>query len=70
MSLHTRMLFALVLGAMSGVLVNFTMAGEGLDRFVALVTEPIGRVWLNALIMVVIPLVVRRSPSVSPDWVV
>ncbi len=58
MSLHTRMLFALVLGAMSGVLVNFTIAGEGLDRFVALVTEPIGRVWLNALIMVVIPLVV------------
>ena len=58
MSLHSRMLFALVLGAMSGVLVNFMMAGQGLERFVTLVTEPIGRVWLNALIMVVIPLVV------------
>lgn len=59
MSPHARILAGLLLGAATGVAVNL-LAGE--DPAVAWVVEslaePIGRVWLNALIMVVIPLIV------------
>jgi dicarboxylate/amino acid:cation (Na+ or H+) symporter, DAACS family len=59
MPLHTRIMIGLVLGAAVGVTVNVTAGGgAGTQRFVSLVTEPLGRVWLNALIMVVIPLIV------------
>jgi DAACS family dicarboxylate/amino acid:cation (Na+ or H+) symporter len=59
MPLHTRILIGLLLGAASGVTVNLlTGGGEATRRFVSLVTEPIGRMWLSALIMVVIPLIV------------
>ena len=59
MLLHTRILLGLVVGAVLGVVVNVVIgAGAGTERFVGSVTEPIGRVWLNALIMVVIPLIV------------
>ena len=59
MPLHTRIMIGLVLGAAAGVTVNVaTDGGPGTQRFVALVTEPLGRVWLNALIMVVIPLII------------
>ena len=59
MPLHTKILIGLGLGAAVGVGVNL-LAGDsaGTERFVALVTQPIGRVWLNALIMIVIPLIV------------
>jgi DAACS family dicarboxylate/amino acid:cation (Na+ or H+) symporter len=58
MPLHTRILLALLAGAAAGITVNYaTGGGPGTQRFVMLVTEPIGRVWLNALIMVVIPLI-------------
>jgi len=56
--LHARILLALVLGAAVGTAVNF--AGNGGARtqgFVALVTEPLGKMWLGALIMIVIPLI-------------
>lgn len=58
MPLHTRIMIGLVLGAAAGVTVNLAAGGgPGTQRFVSLVTEPLGRVWLNALIMVVIPLI-------------
>jgi dicarboxylate/amino acid:cation (Na+ or H+) symporter, DAACS family len=59
MPLHTRIMIGLLLGALAGVAVNLaTDGGPATQRFVSLVTEPIGRVWLNALIMVVIPLII------------
>jgi dicarboxylate/amino acid:cation (Na+ or H+) symporter, DAACS family len=59
MPLHTRIMIGLLLGAVAGVAVNLaTDGGPATQRFVSLVTEPIGRVWLNALIMVVIPLII------------
>jgi dicarboxylate/amino acid:cation (Na+ or H+) symporter, DAACS family len=58
-SLHVRILLGLLFGAAIGVVVNvLTAGGPGTERFVSFVTEPIGRVWLNALVMVVIPLII------------
>jgi DAACS family dicarboxylate/amino acid:cation (Na+ or H+) symporter len=58
MPLHTRILLGLVAGAAVGVTVNFvTGGGAAVAGFVSLVTEPIGKMWLSALIMVVIPLI-------------
>lgn len=59
MPLHTKILLGLLAGAAVGVATNVaTGGGPGVDRFVTLATEPVGRVWLNGLIMVVIPLIV------------
>ncbi len=60
MPLHTKILLGLIAGAISGVAVNFFVGNgdESTGRFVSLVTEPIGRMWLNALIMVVVPLII------------
>ena len=59
MALHTRILIGLVAGAVLGITANLTAGGSaGLERFISLFTDPIGRIWLNALIMVVIPLVI------------
>ncbi len=58
MPLHTKILAGLVAGAAAGVTVNaLTGGGPGVQRFVTVVTEPLGRMWLSALIMVVIPLI-------------
>ena len=58
MPLHTRILLGLLAGAVCGVTVNLTFgAGPGTQRLVSLLTEPLGRMWLAALIMVVIPLI-------------
>ncbi|MFN3412780.1 MAG: dicarboxylate/amino acid:cation symporter [Thermoanaerobaculum sp.] len=58
MSLPNRILLGLVAGAASGMLAQ-TLVGnhEALNWIVANVTEPFGRMWLAALIMVVIPLI-------------
>lgn len=46
MPLYTRILLGLLLGAAVGITVNFTTGGgAGTERFVSLVTEPIGRTW-------------------------
>jgi len=59
MSLHAKILLGLVLGAIAGVTVNLvTDGGEGTQNFVRVFTEPVGRIWLNGLIMVIIPLIV------------
>jgi dicarboxylate/amino acid:cation (Na+ or H+) symporter, DAACS family len=53
--IHTRISLGLLLGAAAGVSINLlTRDGAVFARFL----EPIGRIWLNALIMVVVPLVV------------
>jgi dicarboxylate/amino acid:cation (Na+ or H+) symporter, DAACS family len=58
MSNHTRILLGLLLGAVAGVVTNLTTHGGASTRhFVSVVTEPVGRMWLSALIMVVIPLI-------------
>ncbi len=59
MKLHTKILLGLVCGATVGVTTNLvTGAGPGTQRVVSLLTEPIGKIWLSSLIMVVIPLIV------------
>ncbi|MBI4265241.1 MAG: dicarboxylate/amino acid:cation symporter [Acidobacteria bacterium] len=59
MRLHTRILAGLLAGAVAGVIVNFFAADDiWLLAFLTNVAEPFGRVWLNGLIMVVIPLIV------------
>lgn len=56
--LHNRILLALVVGVIAGVTANLTVGSESIQGFVANLTEPIGRMWLNALIMIVIPLII------------
>ena len=59
MALHTRILIGLLAGAVLGITANLTVGGSaGLERVISLFTDPIGRIWLNALLMVVIPLVI------------
>ncbi len=57
MPLHRRILLGLVAGGAVGVTANLLAGGDGLSRLVELVTEPAGRMWLSALVMVVIPLI-------------
>jgi DAACS family dicarboxylate/amino acid:cation (Na+ or H+) symporter len=57
-ALHNRILLGLILGAAAGVSVNLAVGmTPAVSWIVSTVAEPLGRVWLNALIMVVIPLV-------------
>ena len=59
MKLHNRILTGLVLGAATGVAVNLATGGAGwVQALVRNGTEPVGRMWLSSLIMVVIPLIV------------
>ena len=58
MPLHTRVLLGLLLGAAAGVATNLLMHGGPPTDVLVAVTEPIGKMWLSALIMVVIPLIV------------
>jgi DAACS family dicarboxylate/amino acid:cation (Na+ or H+) symporter len=62
MPLHTRIVLGLLAGALAGVTVNALAAGNpsAVDKVrwvVTSMTEPAGRMWLGALIMVVIPLI-------------
>lgn len=59
MKLHTKILLGLLAGAITGVTVNLlTGGGPVTQRVVSLVTEPMGKMWLSALIMIVIPLII------------
>ena len=55
MKLHAKILLGLLAGAITGVTVNLlTGGGPVTQRVVSLVTEPLGKMWLSALIMIVI----------------
>ena len=57
-SLTTRIFFGLVAGAAAGVACNLLWSGNGvLELLVEKLTDPVGRMWLRMLIMVVVPLV-------------
>lgn len=59
MSLHARILLGLIAGAAAGVTTNlFAADNAAVAWIIPNVAEPLGRVWLNGLIMVVIPLVI------------
>ena len=59
MALHNRILLGLLAGAIAGVVINLTLGlTPRVEWAVANVIEPLGRIWLNALIMVVIPLII------------
>lgn len=59
MALPNRILLALLLGALGGMVGQALAPGSPVLLWVvANLAEPVGRVWLSALIMVVIPLVV------------
>jgi len=56
--LSTRILIGLAVGAAAGSLANATFGGSpGLQAFVRYVAEPVGKVFLRLLFMLVIPLV-------------
>ena len=57
--LHVQILGGLLVGAVAGIASNRLWTGDPrLDRFVELVAQPIGQVFLRMLFMIVIPLVV------------
>ncbi|HJR61321.1 MAG TPA: dicarboxylate/amino acid:cation symporter [Vicinamibacterales bacterium] len=59
MALHNRILIGLLAGAIAGIVTNVTLGlTPGVEWAIRNVIEPLGRIWLNALIMVVIPLIV------------
>lgn len=55
---HTKILIGLVAGAACGVGANLLFGGApALLKVVSLGTEPLGKMWLSGLIMVVVPLI-------------
>lgn len=58
MPLHNKILLGLVLGAVAGVATNGAFGhSAAVERIVHYGTEPLGRMWLSSLIMIVIPLI-------------
>ncbi len=56
--LHTRILIGGLLGAVAGIIAYLTAGGSpGLQSFITYVTSPIGKIFLNLLFMLVIPLI-------------
>lgn len=59
MPLHTKILIGLLVGVVGGLIVNWTLGGDN-SRVVWTVdniTQPIGQLFLNLLLMIVVPLV-------------
>jgi DAACS family dicarboxylate/amino acid:cation (Na+ or H+) symporter len=59
MALHTKILIGLLVGVLGGLIVNWTLGGDN-PRVVSIVenfTRPIGQLFLNLLLMIVVPLV-------------
>lgn len=57
--LHTKILIGLIFGVVAGLIVNWTLGGED-PRVVSIVenfSRPIGQLFLNLLLMIVVPLV-------------
>jgi DAACS family dicarboxylate/amino acid:cation (Na+ or H+) symporter len=59
MALHTKILLGLLVGAVAGLIVNFSLGGtdENVVWTIANFTQPIGQLFLNLLLMIVVPLV-------------
>ncbi|MEO8648765.1 MAG: cation:dicarboxylase symporter family transporter, partial [Acidobacteriota bacterium] len=59
MALHTKILLGLLAGVLGGLAVNWTMGGSDpkVVWLVQNITQPIGTVFLNLLLMIVVPLV-------------
>jgi DAACS family dicarboxylate/amino acid:cation (Na+ or H+) symporter len=59
MALHTKILIGLLVGVVGGVAANMTLGGShpGLVWFIRNIAEPIGQLFLNLLLMIVVPLV-------------
>ncbi len=57
--LHTKILAGLVIGVVAGLIVNWTMGGDDprVTMIVENFTRPIGQLFLNLLLMIVVPLV-------------
>jgi DAACS family dicarboxylate/amino acid:cation (Na+ or H+) symporter len=57
--LHTRILVGLAVGVVGGLAVNWALGGNhpGVNWLVYHVTEPVGSLFLRALLMIVIPLI-------------
>ncbi|HUF03205.1 MAG TPA: dicarboxylate/amino acid:cation symporter [Aridibacter sp.] len=57
--LHTKILIGLIFGVVAGLIVNWTLGGED-PRVVSIVenfSRPVGQLFLNLLLMIVVPLV-------------
>lgn len=57
MALHTKILIGLLVGVIAGLIVNQTVGGEKINSIIKNFTEPIGTIFLNLLLMIVVPLV-------------
>ena len=59
MALHTKILIGLLVGVVGGIIANMTLGGENpnLVWFIRNFVEPIGQLFLNLLLMIVVPLV-------------
>ena len=59
MALHTKILIGLLIGVVGGLIVNWTLGGSAprVVWFVENFTRPIGQLFLNLLLMIVVPLV-------------
>ncbi|MDQ4122356.1 MAG: dicarboxylate/amino acid:cation symporter [Acidobacteriota bacterium] len=59
MALHTKILIGLAVGVIGGLVVNWTIGGSNPNVvwFVENLTRPIGQLFLNLLLMIVVPLV-------------
>ncbi len=57
--LHTKILIGLAVGVIAGLIVNWTMGGDDprVTMIVENFTRPIGQLFLNLLLMIVVPLV-------------
>ena len=57
--LHTKILIGLILGVVSGLIVNYTLGGESpnVTWVVENFTRPVGQLFLNLLLLIVVPLV-------------
>ena len=59
MALHTKILLGLLVGVLGGLAVNWSLGGShpNVVWFVSNITQPVGTVFLNLLLMIVVPLV-------------
>ena len=59
MALHTKILLGLLIGVIAGLVANWTVGGKhpGVTFAIEQFTKPVGQLFLNLLLMIVVPLV-------------